>query len=132
MANRPNRNKPKKLTTQAEINRVKPVGELSLDLLKQKSSRINSINVKLPDGEIYRFYHLPMTVADAKDFFARSGEESANRIEILQEMVHQRLVTADGQPFSEDPEVWEDVDVKILDALVTAMLESSQTEGGED
>jgi hypothetical protein len=130
MANRPDRNRnrtTKKKLSQTDINRAKPVGVLTLDLIKEKSARINTINVRLPDGEIYEFYHLPMTVAEARDFFARE-----DKFESLKETCHQRLVNKDGTPLSDDINVWDDVDVKILDNIVNAMLESQKEEGGED
>lgn len=133
MANRPDRNRAKPVTnkkkTQAEINRVKPVGELSLDVLQEKSSRICDINVRLPDGEIWQFYHLPMTLAETRDFFDASD---VDRLTAIRDNVHARLVKKDGSPFADDPEVWETVDVKIVDAICTAMIESAKEEAGED
>lgn len=131
MANRPNRNRtvaPKK-RTQAEINRITPKGELSLSILEEKSARVLNINVQLPDGEVWAFYHLPMSMADARDFFEASEKD---RLTALRDNVHTRLVKKDGTPFADDPEVWENVDVKIVDALCNAMLNSAKEEAGED
>lgn len=131
MANRPIRNKtkPTRKLSQSEINRIKPVGTLTVDVLRQKSALVSTINVKLPDGEVYEFYHLPMTLADARDFDQATSED---RLTAIRDNVHTRLVKKDGSPFVDDPEVWETVDVKIIDVLCRAMLESAREEGGED
>lgn len=134
MANRPdrNRNKATKKKTQAEINRAKASGVLTFDALVQKSSRIQTINVQLPDGEIQEFYHLPMTVAQAEDFFQAVKEENSNVIEIKKSILTDQMATKDGKAFVESVEVWDNIDVQIVNALFDAILESPRANAGED
>lgn len=133
MANRPDRNRAKstiKKKSQAEINRTKPLGTLTFDVLSEKSSRVKTINVLLPDGEIYEFYHLPMTVAEADEFFKK--DEEGLRISKLKSMLTDQMVNKDGTPFVESADAWDGVDVQILNNLVDAILGSARAEAGED
>lgn len=142
MANRPvrNRNRTTPNTTakrtQAEINRTKPVGVLSLEVMNEKSIRVKTINVRLPDGDIYEFCHLPMTVAEAEEFFRES--DASGRLAAMKTMLSEQLVNKDGSsfiPLKEDGsleiETWDNIDVKIMDNLVDAILGSAREEGGE-
>lgn len=134
MANRPDRNRSKtasKKKTQAEINRTKPAGILTLDLLNKKSARIKTINVLLPDGEILEFYHKPMTVAQAEAFFSTINNEE-DRLPALKSMLTDQMVNSDGTPFVESDEAWDNVDVQALNNLVDAILGSARSEAGED
>lgn len=117
--------------TQVEINRIKPVGVLSLETMQAKSAQIATINVQLPDGEIYEFYHLPVTVERSRSFLASrdGGEES--RLDAMIELLTEILVTVDGKPFA-DMESFDKVDNRIIAALANAILASSRDEGGED
>ena len=134
MANRPNRSRsvtPAKKKTQSEINRIKPAGVLTLDLLNQKSSRVKTINVQFPDQEVYEFYHLPMTVAQAESFFNGVTEEGA-RLASLKSMLTDQMCNKDGSPFVESDDAWDNVDVQALNSLVEAILGSARSEAGED
>jgi hypothetical protein len=146
MANRPNRNSrntsiPKK-KTQSEINRTKPVGVLSLNLLKEKSKRIQTINVQLPDKDILEFYHLPMSVAQAEEFFDLIRSENSTLSDTIlakKNMLNDQLVNKDGSKFVDenlsDEErlaVWDPIDIQAVNAIVDAILESPRSEAGED
>lgn len=134
MANRPDRNRNKSATkkkSQSEINRIKPLGVLTLDLLNQKASRINTINVQFPDGEVYEFYHLPMTVAQAESFFDSTSDETS-RLASLKSMLTDQMVNKDGTPFVTSDDAWDVVDVQALNSLVEAILGSARSNAGED
>lgn len=134
MANRPDRNRNKstiKKKSQAEINKTKAVGVLTLDLLNQKSTRVKTINVLFPDGDILEFYHKPMTVSQAEAFFDAVGSEE-DRLSALKSMLTDQMVNKDGTPFVENDDAWNNVDVQALNALVDAILGSSRAEAGED
>jgi len=115
--------------TQAEINRIKPSGSLSLDVLTRASQRVISINVKLPDGEIYQFHHLPMRLAQSEEFVSGVGE--GERLSALRTLLTELMVNADGSQFA-DEEAWNEVDIRIINNLFDAIMKSSQEEGGED
>lgn len=140
MANRPDRNRNKnnggtKKKTQAEINRVKPAGILTFDALREKSTRIQTINVKLPDGDIFEFYHLPMTVAQAEEFFETIKAQDSGLADVItakRNMLTDQLVNKDGSKFVESADAWDSVDIQAVNALVDAILESPQAEAGED
>lgn len=138
MANRPSSRskaakKPKK--SQAEINRIKPAGVMSLDVLEQKSSAIKTINIKLPDGEVYEFYHLPMTVGMSERFVEEIG---VNRVKLLRENLADLLVNKDGTPFVADEDGNPDstqlqvISMDILNGLYEAINASDREEPGED
>lgn len=133
MANRPNRNrKVEKKKTQAEINRTKAAGVLTLDTLKQKSDKINTINVQLPDKDILEFYHLPMTCLQAEEFFQAIKDREDNVIAIKKSILTEQMVNKDGSKFVESVEAWDDIDVQAVNAIFDAILESPRTEAGED
>lgn len=138
MANRPDRSRNKSVTkkkSQAEINRVKASGVLSLDLLQEESDKIHTINVQLPSGKILEFYHLPMTVAQDEDFFntARNPEAGASDVIMAKKnMLTDQLVNKDGSKFVESPEAWDGIDIQAVNAIIDAILESPQTDAGED
>lgn len=143
MANRPDRNRSKSITkkkTQAEINRVKASGVLTLDVLKERSKRIRTINVKLPDGDILEFYHLPMTVDQAEEFFdtiAGRNEDGSDKtvadiIFAKKTMLTNQLVNKDGSKLTDSVDAWGPIDSQAVTAIVDAILESAQSEAGED
>lgn len=139
MANRPDRNNRNKSTTkkktQAEINRVKPAGVLSFDSLQEKSSRIHTINVQLPDGEILEFYHLPMTVQAAEEFFDVIRDKDGGLSDVIaakRNMLTDQMVNKDGSKFVDSPEAWNGIDIQIVNSIVDAILESPRSEAGED
>jgi hypothetical protein len=114
--------------SQSEINRVKPTGTLSLDVLTKASTRVITINVKFPDGEIYKFFHLPMSLAQAEEFYLNTTEQ---RLAALRTMLSDLLVNEDGSQFA-DETVWDDIDIKIINNIADAIAKSGQEEGGED
>lgn len=134
MANRPARSsksaakRPKK--SQVEINRIKPVGVLSLDVLEAKSSNVETINVKLPDGEVYEFYHKSMTVGASEDFISEAS--TANRVSAVRRMLAGLLVNKDGSPFIKDEADLRAVSWKVLNAIFEAINASDREEPGED
>lgn len=133
MANRPVRNRSTKSTkhkmTQTEINRVKPVGVLSLDLLEKEAQKIISINVRFPDGQIYKFFHIPMSVGDGEALVKTVTEQS--KIEGLHKLLADLVVNEDGSPFA-TYEQWTEVPIAILTCLNDAISESTKSEPGED
>src|SRR3954469_24853597 len=132
MANRPVRTRTSKSSkrpmTQAEINRVKPSGVLSFDVLEKAAEVITPVNVKFPDGNIYKFFHLPMSIGDGQRLFKLSTEES--RLAALRQLLTDLMVNEDGSQFA-TYEQWENVPVKILNLLHEAMSSSAQEEPGE-
>jgi len=131
MANRPSsRSSAKKPKSQAEINRIKPVGTLSLSVLQEKSSVVETINVKLPDGEIYEFYHKPMTVGVSENFLDQST--SKNRVEAVRNLLAELLVNKDGTRLVEDVEDLSNVSWKVLNSIFEAINASDREEPGED
>lgn len=140
MANRPDRNSRSKSTTnkkktQQEINKTKAVGVLSFDSLKEKSTRIQTINVQLPDGDILEFYHLPMTCAQAEDFFDVLKSEGATLADVIlakKGMLTDQLVHKDGSKFVESVEAWDGIDIQAVNAIIDAILESPRSNAGED
>lgn len=135
MANRPrptsraSKSSPKHNMTQAEINRVKPAGVLSFDILEKEARKINAINVRFPDGEIYKFFHLPMSIGDGEELFQLSTEQ--NRLVGLRQLLTRLMVNENGTPFA-TYEQWEPVPLKILNLLHEAMSNSAKDEPGED
>lgn len=117
--------------TQVEINRIKPVGVLSLETMQAKSTRITTINVQLPDGEVYEFYHLPVTVEQSRLFYSVRTEGGESGLDAMLEMLSNILVTREGDPFA-DVESFEKIDTKIIAALSDAIFSSARDEGGED
>ncbi len=145
MGNRPDRTRNRststaKKKTQAEINRVKPSGVLTLGLLQEKSKRIVTINVKLPDGDILEFYHLPMTVDQAEEFFdtiAGKNEDGSEKtiadiIFARKTLLTNQLVNKDGSKFVESVDAWGPISSLAVTAISEAILESPQSEAGED
>jgi hypothetical protein len=144
MANRPkNRNSSSSTKkTQAEINRTKPAGILTLSTLREKSKRIQTINVQLPDKDILEFYHLPMSVAQAEEFFDLIRSENSTLSDTIlakKNMLNDQLVNKDGSKFVDenlsDEErlaVWDPIDIQAVNAIVDAILESPRSEAGED
>lgn len=144
MANRPDRNRNKSTTakkkTQAEINRIKPAGTLTFDVLKQKSTRITTINVKLPDGDVLEFYHLPMTIDQAEEFFDTiSGKDENGESKTVSDiivakktMLTNQLVNKDGSKFVQSIEDWGPIDTEAVTAIADAIMESPRSEAGED
>lgn len=134
MANRPTRSsksaaRNKKQKSQAEINRIKPAGVMSLDILKKKASVVSTINVQMPDGEVYEFYHLPMTV-DMSENFVSPGPDS-NYVAALRDTLAELLVNKDGSPFVDDPEQLNPIPMSILNKLWVAISSSDKEEPGE-
>jgi len=136
MANRPVRSNTRRTSksskptmTQAEINRVKPAGILSLDLMEKESEKVTAINVKFPDGEIYQFFHLPVSIDDAEELLANTSEQ--NRIVGLRKLLSNLIVKEDGQQLATYDQ-WGPVAVKILNLLYEAITSSSREEPGED
>lgn len=134
MANRPTRStsrasKSKHKMTQAEINRVKPDGILSIETLEQEAQRITAINVKLPDDKIYKFFHLPMTTNDAEELFKLTTEE--NRVVALRKLLSELLVKEDGSQFATAEQLG-GVSMKALNLIYEAMGSSAKDEPGED
>src|SRR6476659_6197467 len=129
MANRPSRSsksatkKPKK--SQVEINRIKPVGVLSLQTLTEKSSNVATINVKLPDGEVYEFYHTPITANMLENLSASSQTG-------VRDLLADVLTNRDGSPFVEDAVALGDVSMDILNLILKAINDSDREEPGED
>ena len=137
MANRPNRNRTvtKKKKTQSEINRIKPAGVLTFEALAKKSTNIKTINVELPDGEIQEFYHLPMTIDQAEEFFDTIGGDDktvADVIHAKKVMLTNQMVNKDGTPFAQSVEDWGPIDTQIVTALVDAIMMSGREDGPED
>lgn len=136
MANRPTKNRNiKKKKTQAEINRVKPAGVLTFEALAKKSTNIKTINVELPDGEILEFYHLPMTVDQAEEFFDTIGGEDKTVADVIfakKTMLTNQIVNRDGSKFVESVEAWGTIDTHAVTALVDAIMSSSREDAGED
>lgn len=114
--------------TQVEINRIKPVGVLSLETMQEKSTRVTTINVQLPDKEVYQFNHLPVTVEQGKAFFEAKDESN---LDAMIDLLAGILVNEKGEPLA-DAEALEKVDTKIITSLVNAIFDSSRDEGGED
>lgn len=143
MANRPNRNRSadsKKKKTQGEINKTKPKGVLTFDLLQEKSHRIQTINVQLPDGDILEFYHLPMTIDQAEEFFdtiAGKNEDGSDKtladiIYAKKTLLTNQMVNKDGSKFVDSVESWGSIDTHAVTSLVDAIMESPRSEAGED
>lgn len=135
MANRPSsssrsKSKSSKPKSQKEINRIKPVGTLSLDVLQSKSSVVKTINVKMPDDEIYEFYHKPATVKTTKDFVTETT--TINRVVAVTNFITSLLVNKDGTPFIEDAEDLDGVSWDVLNAIHGAINASDREEPGED
>lgn len=136
MANRPNKtHTTKKKKTQAEINRIKPTGVLTFDSLVKKSTHINTINVELPDGEVQEFYHLPMTIDQAEEFFDTIGGDDKTVADVIfakKTMLTNQMVNKDGSKFAENVEVWGPIDTNIVTRLVDAIMGSGKEDGPED
>lgn len=120
---------PKHKMTQVEINRVKPAGVLSLAILEQDAQNITSINVKLPDSEIYKFFHLPMTVDDAEELFRLTTEQS--RVAGLRQLLSRLLVNEDGSVFATSEQLGS-ISIKVMNTIFEAMSSSAKDEPGED
>lgn len=135
MANRPpsrasrSSKSSKRVMTQAEINRVRPDAVLSYAVIEKAASVISSVNVKFPDGQIYKFFHLPMSIDDGQQLFKLATEES--RLAALRQLLSDLVVTEDGKPFA-TYEQWGIVPVPILNKLHEAMTASAKDEPGED
>lgn len=135
MANRPVRgsrtSKPssKHKMTQVEINRVKPDGVLTFTVLEKDAQNINSINVKMPDDKIYKFFHLPMSVGDAENLFRLTTEQS--RVVGLRQLLADLLVNEDGTSFATYEQMGS-ISVKVMNLIFEAMSSSAKDEPGED
>jgi len=100
-----------------------------VDLLERKSSAINMINVKLPDGEVYAFFHLPMTVGTSENFVSQMTEK--NRILAVRQVICDLLVNEDGSPFFDDVDQVNPISWNIINAIFDAINQSDREEPGE-
>ncbi len=123
----------KQKKSQSEINRIKPVGVLSLDVLKAKAQQVHTINVQLPDGEVYEFYHLPVTVEQSEEFFSviSTVSSSDDRLVTLRKLLADVLCNPDGSEFCTTDDLLQ-IDFHVRDALIDAIFASARSEGGED
>lgn len=119
--------KPKVKRSQAEINRVKPVGVLTIETLKVKAQQVHTVNVELPDGEIYEFYHLPVTVDQSEEFFSTQGQD----LSAVRKMLADVLCNKDGSEFCTEEDLGQ-IDYHVRDRLIKAIFSSAREEGGED
>lgn len=115
--------------SQIEINRIKPLGVLSLETLQQKAQKVTSVNVELSDGEIYEFCHLPITVEQAEDF--ETGILDGSRLSKIRTLASEILVNKDGTPFATEEQL-NQISFHELNKIVTAIFESARDQGGED
>lgn len=115
--------------TQAEINRVKPDGVLSFGLLEEKSQAIAAINIKFPDGQIYKFFHVPMLVGDVEDLIKTAAE--SNRLVGLRTLLSNVIVNEDGSQFA-TADQWRTISAQIINLIYDAISASAKDEPGED